>query len=247
MSNDKPRNKGINGTMLKELLGPAPILSTESGERFDQIFDQLIAALEPQDMVEGILVRDFAVPSWEINRNVRYRTLSLERSFKQSLDFQAQRIKSQNARKEDLRKELAQTLAQTPADIARLTQLESKVVGSDKDIDEILSRTPSELDHCHALEKTIDFHKDVEFLITSLTKRRNEALQMLELYRAGLGKRVDETMNKILDAEYRVVDDQPQQVESPSLVPSTIPAASTDRNQPRSTAVPSDPTQETDE
>ena len=213
MSNDEPRNEGINGTMLKQLLGPAPILSTESEEQFDQIFDQLIAALKPQDMVEGILTRDFAVPSWEINRNVRYRTLSLERSFRQSLDFQVQRIKSQNARKQELRKELAQTLAQTPADIARLTQLESKVYSSDKDIDEILNRTPSELDHCHALEKTIDFHKDVEFLITSLTKRRNEALQMLELYRAGLGKRADETMNEILDAEYQVVDDQPQQVE----------------------------------
>lgn len=247
MSNDKPRNGGINGTMLKQLLGPAPILSTESVERFDQIFDQLIAALEPQDMVEGILIRDFAVPSWEINRNVRYRTLSLERSFKQSLDFQVQRIKSQNAKKQDLREKLAQTLAKTPADIAHLTQLESKVFSSDKDVDEILKRTPSELDHCHALEKTIDFHKDVEFLITSLTKRRNEALQMLELYRAGLGKRVDETMNKILDAEYQVVNDQPQRIESPSLVPSTIPATAIDRNQPRSTAVPSDPTQETDE
>ena len=40
-------------------------------------------------------------------------------------------------------------------------------------------------------KSTISFHKDVEFIIASISKRRNEALRLLDLYRAGLGKQVE--------------------------------------------------------
>lgn len=98
-----------------------------------------------------------------------------------------------------------------------MTRLEQKVHDLSTDVDEILKRTPTELDHAHALEKSISFHKDVEFLIASISKRRNEALHMLELYRAGLGKRVDEAVSEIIDAEHEVVEEP---VEAPRLVPS---------------------------
>ena len=104
------------------------------------------------------------------------------------------------------------------------------------DIEEILKRTPSELDHCHALEKAITFHKDVEFLIASLTKRRNEALQMLDLYRAGMAKRVDQAMNDIVDADYKIVEEKSRQVESPALVPAIDPAVETKQVEDRSSA-----------
>jgi hypothetical protein len=246
MSNDKRRDPGINAIELTQLLGGAPVLSTESVEGFEMVFDQLIAALKPQDMLERILIWEFAVPSWEINRYTRHRSLSFDRSFKQSLDFQAQRIKSQNARKQDLRDRLSGQLAQTPADIAQLTQLERKLENSATEIAEILKRTPSELDHCHALEKSIAFHKDVEFLIASISKRRNEALQMLDLYRAGLGKRVNEAMNDVLDAEYKLVEEHPQQVKSPSLVPrSAAPPHQDHGHSTGTTAIPAGSAQET--
>lgn len=225
--------KDYNAELLF-LMGPPPVLSTESVERFEIVLDQLITTLKPQDMMEGILIWEFAVPSWEINRYTRHRTLALDRSFKQSLDFQVQRIKSQNARNQDSQNRLSEQLAQTPADIAHLTHLERKMGDSATEIVEILKRTPSELDHCHALEKTIAFHKDVEFLITSISKRRNEALQMLDLYRAGLGKRVDQAMNEVLDAEYKLVEQEaerePQQVESPPLVPAAAAARGADQD-----------------
>lgn len=220
MNSENAGNTGAASPIeMKTLLGPPPILSTESAERFGQVFDQLIACLKPQDMVEGILVWEFAIPSWEINRYTRHRTVSFDRSFKQSLDFQVQRVKTQKARKEQLASDLAAHLTLTPSDIAHPTRLETEIKDLSSEIAEILKRTPSELDHCHALEKSLAFHKDVEFLITSLTKRRNEALQMLDFYRAGLGKRVEEAMGNILDAEYKLVQEQPQQSAAPPIVP----------------------------
>jgi phytoene dehydrogenase-like protein len=74
------------------------------------------------------------------------------------------------------------------------------------EIAEILKRTPTELAYNKALERNIGFHKDLEFLITSITKRRNEALEVLDRYRQGLGKRAEQVVQEILDAEYKEVE-----------------------------------------
>jgi hypothetical protein len=220
------------------LLGRVVILNTESSGQFYGIHRQLFESFEPQDIVDAILIREFALTSWEITRYDRFRTLSFDRSFKQSLEFQVQRLKSQNARKQELTTNLARHATQRPEDIAQVVRSEDKIVDLVSETDAILNRTPSELHHCHTLEKAIDFHTDVELLIASLTKRRNEALQILELRRAGLGKRVERAMNEILDAEYKVVEEPTTAVKSPPLVPSPTPTAETGKTQHRSTNSP---------
>ena len=97
-------------------------------------------------------------------------------------------------------------------------QLENKVTEAEEEIQAIFKRTPTDLAYNRALEKSILFHKDLEFLITSITKRRDQALEMLERYRQGLGKRAKEAMEEILDAEYQVVDPT-----APALVPPSDP------------------------
>ena len=109
MGSDKESKLGVpSSAEMKVLLGPAPILSTESVEQFEQVFDRLVACLDVQDMVEGILIWGFVVPSWEINRYTRYRAVSFDRSFKQNLDFQVQRAKDQKAKRQELAAKLAQ-------------------------------------------------------------------------------------------------------------------------------------------
>jgi hypothetical protein len=218
---------GPNVAELKELLGPMLVLSSESAERFEGVFDKLLACLNVQDIVEGLLIRDYAEADWEARRYSRLRTLSFERSFKQSLDFQVQRMKVQHARKQEQVSNLAEYAALKPADIAQVTRLEQKVHDSSTEVEEILKRTPKELDHAHALEKTISFHKDVEFVIASISKRRNEALHMLDLYRAGLGKRVDAAISEIIDAEHEVVEEPIKLEDAPRLVPSMDPSGNT--------------------
>jgi hypothetical protein len=220
-SNNDSKVPTLSAAEIKTLLGLPSILSTESAERFEMVFDQLIATFDLQDMVEATLVWDFAIASWECNRYTRSRALSFERSFQKELYCQVEKIKGQRVMKQDPKCRVLLNFNPSQSEIDNLMRREGGADNSDSEIGEILNRTPSEIDHSYALERGINFHKDVEFLIASLTKRRNGALQMLEFYRAGLGRRVDDAMNEILEGKYKVISEQLQNIESPPVVPPT--------------------------
>ncbi len=202
-------------TEMKALFAAPPVLATESADQFEKVFDQVAASLNVQDMVELILVRDFAIPSWELDRYTRHRTVAFDRKFKDTLEAQVQQPKIQRARRVACAARLAEHLAERPPEVAHLLELESKVLEADVEIEEILNRTPSELSYNLVLERGIAFHKDLKFLITCITKRRNEALEMLDRYRQGLGRRAKEVMDEVLDAECKVIEHQ--------IVPPLVP------------------------
>ncbi len=56
-------------------------------------------------------------------------------------------------------------------------------------------------------------------LLNTAVVRRDDALAQLERYRAGLGRHLREVSDKIIEAEYRDVEAQPEEV-APSLAPS---------------------------
>ena len=94
------------------------------------------------------------------------------------------------------------------------------------DVTALLKLTPAELAYNKALERNIDFHKDLEFLITSIRKRRNEALKMLDYYRQSLGKRAEQIMAEILDAEFNLVPNQAGENQLPQVASSPPPPVS---------------------
>jgi hypothetical protein len=73
--------------------------------------------------------------------------------------LQAQRTKLQDARKEERTSFLADKMSGTPADIAHLQNLEDTILETVSDGDEILERTPTELEHNRALGNGIVFHE----------------------------------------------------------------------------------------
>jgi hypothetical protein len=211
-------SSGTNLAEVTKFLGPVVMLSTECARDFDRVFDKLLTCLKVQDAVEVILIRDLAETSWELQRYSRLRGLSFERSFKQSLEFQAQRLKARQARRQGQISDLAEHATMKPADIAEAAYLEQELFKSPSEVDEVLTRRPTEFDHAHALEKHVSFHKEVELILASLSRRRNEALRMLDLYRAGLGKRVDKAMTEIIDVEHKVIDEPSKVIDEPSKV-----------------------------
>jgi len=208
---------------MKALLPPVPVLATESLEQFEKIFDQLVASLKCQDMVELIQIRDFAVAAWEEARYTRHRVVAFDRKFKDVVAGEVPDHRDPNARQEAIAKRLAGYLAYRPRDVGHLDELEDKVVEVADDVTALLKRTPAELAYNKALERSIDFHKDLEFLITSIRKRRNEALEMLDCYRQSLGKRAEQIMAEILDAEFNLVANQPVEKQLPQIAPSLAP------------------------
>ena len=120
----------FNLTEMKALFAAPPVLATEFADQFEKVFDQVAASLNVQDMVELILVRDFAIPSWELDRYTRHRTVAFDRKFKDTLEAQVQQLKTQRARREAYSARLAEHLVERPPEVAHLLELESKALKS---------------------------------------------------------------------------------------------------------------------
>jgi hypothetical protein len=200
---------------MKALLPPVPVLATESLQQFEKIFDQLVASLKCQDMVELIHIRDFALAAWEEARYTRHRVVAFDRKFKDVVAGAVPDYRDPKVRQKAVAERLAEYLPYRPRDVGHLIELEDKVMEAADDVTALLKRTPAELAYNKALERNIDLHKDLEFLITSIRKRRNEALEILDYYRQSLGKRAEQIMAEILDAEFSLVPNQASENQLP--------------------------------
>jgi hypothetical protein len=104
--------------------------------------------------------------------------------------------KVQKARKDKL--DIGTFVHSTPRDIATLAAFAETP-------DEILTRKASESDYNRALDKCIELQMQLDSLMASATRRRNDALQQLEAYRVGLGARAKEVTDPILEGEFQEV------------------------------------------
>ena len=100
---------------LRPMFGPPPVLRSESHVQYKAIFDRYIELLDPEDVLELTLLTHLVNEVWLIKRYMRHQTLGIERWHQQSLAFQKQRSRSQDARKEDLAREKAATMTRKPA------------------------------------------------------------------------------------------------------------------------------------
>jgi hypothetical protein len=218
MTNHSP----LNVVDLEQLSGAPPVLRTEDAELYHQIRAYFMECFTPQDIVQWYLVDRLVESAWLIKRYSRHQTVAVERWYRRSLEFQAQRMKLQNARKERRTSNLADKMRQTPADVAHLQDLEDTILESITDVDEILERTPTELEHNQALEKGIIFQEQLDKLTSSATKRFNETLVLLEHYNEGLGRRLRQAAQKLLEPS----GGQLPQTEAPSIVSVAQPRSS---------------------
>jgi hypothetical protein len=191
--------------------------SCEDRELYERIRARFMACLAPADVLEWHLVSRLIDEAWFIKRYARHQTVAVERRYQQSLEFQAQRVKAQNARKETLANGLAERMTRRPPEVADLLHLEEKVLETPAEFDEILQRTPTELQHNRALEKSILFQEQLDKLVASATKRFNDTLELFEHYREGLGQRLRRVAEEVLKADCPPHDGE--QTVGPSIVP----------------------------
>jgi hypothetical protein len=204
---------------LKHTFGPPPVLSTENLEVYDEIMSRLIERFAPQDIIEEELVKQLTDAIWESIRYTRHLTLAIERKFRQRLEFQAQRKKLMAGRKDALARELAEKAQTPPSELERMHELQDVAEGAVSGIDEILKRTPQELDHAHALERAIEFTERLDKLRNGAIARRNDGLDQLERYREGIGHRLHTRSDQIIDGECNDVEKQPAPIAAPAIVP----------------------------
>jgi hypothetical protein len=205
---------------LDALSSTAPVLRSEDRELYDKIRDRFMACFTPEDIVEWYLVYRLVDEVWFIKRYTRHQTVAVERWYQQSLEFQAQRLKAQNARKEALATRFAERMTQRPPEVADLLSLEDNVLELPAEADEILQRTPTELQHNRALQESVMFQEQLDKLIASVTKRFNDTLELFEHYREGLGPRLRQAAEELLKADIPEKEENLiPQTEAPSIVP----------------------------
>jgi len=194
------------------LFGPAPILTSEEPHRFEQFFTQLATCLQPRDFIEAQLIWYVTCESWDLNRHPRHAALAIERRYQDGVRQELQRARLQHAqKKEESREEIRSC---RPADIAALAELEQTMDCTADDMEEIHERKKRERDHNIAFERSMAFQEQLDGLINSATRRRDDALTLLETYRAGLGAQAKAAAEQILEGEFKQVS-----ASAPALVP----------------------------
>jgi hypothetical protein len=114
---------------------------------------------------------------------------------------------------------LAEKTGKPATELARLIELEGIVVSSVQDVDDICERTQGDLDHNKAFEAGILFQEQLDRLINAASARRNNALEQLELYHAGLSRHCREMSDKIIEVETSEAAAAAKEIEAPLLAP----------------------------
>lgn len=64
---------------LKELFGPAPVLSSEDAKAYDAMLARILKSIEPRDFIEQMLGKDLTDATWEMKRYSRHKVMVVER------------------------------------------------------------------------------------------------------------------------------------------------------------------------
>jgi hypothetical protein len=198
---------------LQQLFGPPPVLRSETTQSYDEIMTRLMEGFAPRNFIQQIYIKELADCTWEMARYTRYKTLTMEARFQQRLEFQTQRQRAAAQSKD--------TFAKGPAGQAReaATTPDDVFDGLVKEIDDILLKPVAELAHVRALEVVLVKLERVNKLLNAARARRNNILEQIEAYKAGLGQRLRRISDKIIATESAAVAAQPKQVAEPLLPP----------------------------
>src|SRR6516164_2486921 len=205
MKSSKSKISKRNLKKMRAMFGPPPVLRSESHVQYLAILDRYIELFDPQDVLEVTLITHLVNEVWLIKRYMRHQTLGIERWHQQSLAFQKQRHQSQDARKERQAREKAEARTLKPTAIAELVHLEDNVDTVRNDVHEIADRRPAELEHNRALEQGSAFQEQLDKWLTTAMVRCNKILELFEHYREGLGQRLRQVADQIIDADYNEI------------------------------------------
>ena len=190
---------------LRDLFGPPPVLSSENAKAYDEMLHRFIECFQPQDFFETVLMKDVTDGTWEGARCSRHKVLLLDRRYGDRREAEAKRRKESAQNKAELARRIAASKGEPPTEpVEALDHLVAEC-------DAILVEPATELEHNRLLEvNLVHFEKLDKVQIIALAKR-NKALEQLEWYREGLGRRL-RTVSDAFIAEHGGAGATPPQV-----------------------------------
>ena len=174
---------------LLEILGPPPILESESLDSYNALHDRLRSSVAPGDIIEELWVRDVVDLSWDV--------LRLRRLKSKIFATQADR---------GVRAILAPRF-----DYSQLPDLvggwAAREKASMKEVDKIMGKAGFDAEALEAatLAASIDYFERIDRLMLQAEARRNAALSAIDRRREAIARRLRDAVTDIEDAEYEDV------------------------------------------
>ena len=145
---------------------------------------RFIECFEPQDFFETVLMKDVADGTWESARYSRHKVLLLDRRYRERREAEAKR-----------RKEVGTDQGRAgEARCRKQGRARNRARGGADHLvaecDAILVEPATELDHNRLLEVTVVYMEKLDKAQLIALAKRNKALDQLEWYREGLGRRM---------------------------------------------------------
>jgi hypothetical protein len=194
-------------------------LRNEDAERAAKFVKDVLAVLKPDpgDVIALNWVCQHARNVWIVDRYDRVEALAIERRVEQSRDYQMQRAKEVKRRCESRIAQLATSAGEHPTVIARVVALERDRDAAVEEIDAIATRPVEDAECLRAIENTVETLEKFDFLKGQAIKRRDAAIERLEQWDAGFGKRLREAARQVLDAEFAEVSPTVPEVDAPPI------------------------------
>ena len=106
-------------------------------------------------------------------------------------------------------------------DLERSFALEDMVWEGVKTVDDILDRARAEREQAIAFEQTFDYYERLDDRYGVALRRRNELLELFEIYRVGLGEQLRVASDQVIEGEFKEV--KTPEIAAPSVTPSAEP------------------------
>jgi len=161
---------------LMALVGPGPVLRTESSEFYRQMLTHYLKDLEPKDFLQQMWIKHLADVEWESLRVRRHKALAIERREQAWRELKSARAKKVEDRKSE--KETEQT-AQTNEDKVFALSWNVHVI---KDNVMEIADSYTELDASRAMERAMDYYEKLEKLEQDCLAKRERILAEIRLY-----------------------------------------------------------------
>jgi hypothetical protein len=165
-----------------ETMSPAPVLSTENAASYAKLLLDMVICYKPRDAMQKTLVRQIVDSTWEMSRYGRAKTGLIDRRFRKQKELVLQRQAALKKQAEARTQERSKHEQPPQTALDQYVELEEVVFSTVEDVDAILKRVPEERDHQRALEQGIKHHCELDQLLNSAIKRRNDAIKQYELY-----------------------------------------------------------------
>ena len=188
---------------LLEILGPPPILESESLDTYNALHDRVRSSVAPVDIIEELWVRDVVNLSWGVLRLRRMKSKLFAAKAHQGL-----------------KAILAPHFDNSVSHISRLHALVGGWAARDKASMKLVEKTMGQAGfdrrvlEATTLAASIDYFERIDGLMLQAEARRNAALSAIERRRDGIARRLRDAVTEIEDAEFTDVPAPPRDQEA---------------------------------